>query len=159
MPQAIEVSETAVYSTLAMAKKHGIPNARLTLEIIESEIINNLDWFVESINVYRSLGVNVAIDDFGAGFSGLNLLAIFQPDSIKIDMSLLRDIDSIGPKQAIVRGIIRTCMDLGIDILAEGIETEEEYSWCRHEGIEIYQGYFFTKPEFEVLPSAFFPGW
>jgi EAL domain-containing protein (putative c-di-GMP-specific phosphodiesterase class I) len=63
------------------------------------------------------------INNCGAGFSGLNLLAIFQPDSIKIDMSLLRDIDSIGPKQAIVRRIIRTCRDLGIDILAEGIES------------------------------------
>lgn len=157
LPQAFEVSDTAVHSTLAMAKQHGIPNSRITLEIVETEIINNLDWFVNSINVFRSLGVNISIDDFGAGYSGLNLLASFQPDSIKIDMSLIRDIDSIGPKQAIVRGIIRTCMDLGIDILAEGVETEDEYRWCRDEGIELYQGYFFAKPEFEALPSAYFP--
>jgi EAL domain-containing protein (putative c-di-GMP-specific phosphodiesterase class I) len=50
-------------------------------------------------------------------------------------------------------------MDLGIDILAEGVETEDEYNWCREEGIEIYQGYFFAKPEFEVLPDAYFPDW
>tara|TARA_R110001599_G_scaffold162973_2_gene352386 strand:+ start:897 stop:1610 length:714 start_codon:yes stop_codon:yes gene_type:complete len=159
LPQALELSETAVHSTLAMANRHGIPNSRLTLEIIETEIINNLDWFIKSINVFRSLGVSISIDDFGSGYSGLNLLASFQPDSIKIDMSLIRDIDSVGAKQAIVRGIIRTCMDLGIDILAEGVETEDEYNWCREEGIEIYQGYFFAKPEFEVLPDAYFPDW
>ena len=159
LPLALEVSETAVHSTLAMAEKHGISNSRISLEIIESEIINNLDWFVKSINVFRSLGVHISIDDFGAGYSGLNLLASFQPDSIKIDMTLMRDIDSIGPKQAIVRGIIRTCLDLGIDIIAEGIETEDEYSWCRDEGIEMYQGFFFAKPEFEMLPDAYFPDW
>jgi EAL domain-containing protein (putative c-di-GMP-specific phosphodiesterase class I) len=159
LPQALDVSDSAVYSTLAMAEKQGIPNSRITLEIVESEIINNLDCFIKSINVFRSLGVNISIDDFGAGYSGLNLLASFQPDSIKIDMSLIRGIDSIGPKQAIVRGIIRTCMDLGIDILAEGVETEAEYSWCRDEGIVIYQGFYFAKPEFEMLPSAIFPGW
>ena len=157
LPMALEVSETAVHSTLAMAEKHGIPASRIALEIVESEIINNVDWFVQSINDFRSLGVHISIDDFGAGYSGLNLLASFQPDSIKIDMSLMRDIDSIGPKQAIVRGIVRTCLDLGIDIIAEGIETDNEYSWCKDEGIELYQGYFFAKPEFEMLPNAYFP--
>lgn len=159
LPLALEVSETAVHSTLAMAEKHGIPTSRIALEIVESEIINNVDWFVQSINDFRSLGVHISIDDFGAGYSGLNLLASFQPDSIKIDMSLMRDIDSIGPKQAIVRGIVRTCLDLGIDIIAEGIETDDEYSWCKDEGIELYQGYYFAKPEFEMLPNAYFPNY
>jgi len=159
MPMSLEVSEKAVYSSLDVAKKYGIPNAKIILEIIESEIIQNFEWFVNAINAFRKLGVHVSIDDFGAGYSGLNLLANFQPDSIKIDMSLLRGIESIGPKQAIVRGIICTCSDLGIDIIAEGIETEQEYAWCRDEGIEIFQGFYFAKPGFEMLPDVKYPSW
>lgn len=159
LPMALEVSETAVYSTLELAKKYDIANSRITLEIIESEVIKNIDWFIASVNDFRQLGVHIAIDDFGAGYSGLNLLANFQPDSIKIDMSLLRDIESKGPKQAIVRGIICTCLDLGIDIIAEGIETEKEYLWCRNEGIELYQGFYFAKPSFETLPDVTYPDW
>lgn len=157
LPLSLEVSKTAISSTLDMADQLGIPRNRITIEITESEIINNVAWFIESINIYRNSGVNFAIDDFGSGYSGLNLLAEFQPDSIKIDMSLVRNIHTHGPRQAIVRGIIRTCQDLGIDVIAEGVENNEEYEWCHEEGIDLFQGYFFCKPSFEQLPLAFFP--
>lgn len=157
LPKSLEISSTAITSTMAMAEISGLPIDRITLEITESEIIDNVVWFNDAINTHRGSGLNISIDDFGAGYAGLNLLADFQPDSIKIDMSLLRNIDSRGPRQAIVRGIIRTCLDLGIDIIAEGIETENEYLWCYDEGIELFQGYFFAKPGFEHLPHAFFP--
>jgi len=116
-----------------------------------------VDGFIETINQYRSSGVSIAIDDFGSGYSGLNLLADFQPDSIKIDMTLVRNIHARGPRQAIVRGIVRTCRDLGIDIVTEGVETEGEFLWCADEGIELFQGFFFAKPGFEHLPVAFYP--
>ena len=157
LPRSLEVSKSAISSTLEMAEHSGIPIHQITIEITESEIINNVGWFIEAINIHRSSGLNVAIDDFGAGYSGLNLLAEFQPDSIKIDMSLVRDIHKHGPRQAIVRGIICTCQDLGIDIIAEGVENNEEYQWCHEEGINLFQGYFFAKPCFEQLPLAFFP--
>lgn len=157
LPGSLTTSGTAISSTLAMAVQAGVPINLITLEITESEIIDNVEGFIQTINVHRSSGVSIAIDDFGAGYSGLNLLADFQPDSIKIDMSLVRSIDSRGPRQAIVRGIVRTCLDLGIDIVAEGIETENEYRWCYEEGIELFQGYFFAKPGFEQLPLAFYP--
>jgi len=155
--KALLASQTAISSTLAMADSVGISRESITIEVTESEIIDDIDEFAESINQYRSAGIGIAIDDFGAGYSGLNLLADFQPDSIKIDMSLIRCIDSRGPRQAIVRGIIRTCRDLGIDIIAEGVETKKEYLWCYEEGIELFQGYFFAKPAFERLPVAFYP--
>ena len=157
LPCSLEISKSAISSTLEMADLSGISIHQITIEITESEIINNVGWFIEAINIHRSVGVSVAIDDFGAGYSGLNLLAEFQPDSIKIDMSLVRDIHTHGPRQAIVRGIIRTCQDLGIDIIAEGVENNEEYQWCNEEGIDLFQGYFFGKPGFEQLPLAFFP--
>ncbi len=157
LPRCIEVSKTAISSTIEIAEKIGFPTEHIILEVTESEIINDAERFSHAVNHYRNFGINFAIDDFGAGFSGLNLLAEFQPDSIKIDMYLVRNIDSDGPRQAIVRGIIRTCQDLGIDIIAEGIETDDEYQWLFDEGIELFQGYFFAKPGFEHLPSPFFP--
>jgi len=157
LPRSLEVSKTAISSTMEIAKEMEFPVNQITFEVTESEIINDITWFSEAVNSYRGYGVSFAIDDFGAGYSGLNLLAEFQPDSIKIDMSLLRHIDSHGPRQAIVRGIIRTCQDLGIEIIAEGIETDKEFHWCYEEGVEIFQGYFFARPGFEHLPLASFP--
>jgi len=159
LPRSIEVSKTTISSIIEIAEQSGFPIDRIVLEVTESEIINDIKWFSKAVNRYRNFGINFAIDDFGAGYSGLNLLAEFQPDSIKIDMSLVRNIDSHGPRQAIVRGIIRTCQDLGIDIIAEGIETDSEYQWFCEEGIEIFQGYLFAKPGFEYLPLAFFPNY
>ncbi|MEM9483138.1 MAG: EAL domain-containing protein [Cyanobacteria bacterium P01_F01_bin.116] len=159
LPRSMEVSKTAISSIIDVAEQLDFPVDNIVLEVTESEIINDITCFSKAVNRYRNFGINFAIDDFGAGYSGLNLLAEFQPDSIKIDMSLVRNINSHGPRQAIVRGIIRTCQDLGIDIIAEGIETDDEYQWFCEEGIELFQGYFFAKPGFEHLPLAFFPNY
>ena len=72
-------------------------------------------------------------------------------------MKLCRDIENNGPRQAIIRGIVRTCLDLGIDILAEGVESLGEFMWFREEGIDLFQGYLFAKPGFNQLPLAIFP--
>ena len=159
LPRSLEVSNTAISSTIEVAEHLEFPIHSLILEVTESEIIQDIKSFAQVVNSYRSYGINFAIDDFGSGYSGLNLIAEFQPDQIKIDMSLLRNINSHGPRQAIVRGIIRTCEDLGISIVAEGIENNSEYEWCYDEGIELFQGYFFARPGFEHLPTAFFPNY
>jgi EAL domain-containing protein (putative c-di-GMP-specific phosphodiesterase class I) len=99
----------------------------------------------------------VAIDDFGAGYSGLNLLADFQPDQIKLDMKLVHGIECCGPRQAIVRAIDQACRDLGIDIIAEGVETVEEYTWLANQDIGLFQGYLFAKPAFESFPPVHYP--
>jgi len=106
---------------------------------------------------YRGLGLLMAIDDFGAGYSGLNLLADFQPDQIKLDMKLIRGIEWHGPRQAIVRAINQICLDLGIDVIAEGVETELEYAWLASQGIHLFQGYLFAKPGFESFPKVYYP--
>ena len=82
--------------------------------------------------------------------SALNLLADFQPDLIKIDMGLVRDIDKRKPRQAIVRGVTRICEELGIRIIAEGIETLDEYQFLQDLGINLMQGFLFSKPLFEA---------
>lgn len=103
------------------------------------------------------MGLKVAIDDFGAGYSGLNMLAGFQPDQVKIDMNLVRGIERHGPRQAIVRAVAQVCGDLGIDVIAEGVETLAEYAWFAEHVIRLFQGYLFAKPGFESLPRAHFP--
>jgi EAL domain-containing protein (putative c-di-GMP-specific phosphodiesterase class I) len=109
------------------------------------------------VNEIRARGVKVAIDDFGAGHSGLNLLANFQPDMVKLDMELVRDISRSGPRQAIVRAIIQVCFDLGIDFIAEGVECNDELRWFEDQGVTLFQGYLFARPAFEALPPVHFP--
>ena len=157
LPRSLSFSETAISSTVDAANKAGIPVSSIVIEITEKEIIDNVDWFRANISKHLRNGIKFSIDDFGAGYSGLNLLADFQPESIKVDMSLVRDIDSKGPRQAIVRGIVRTCRDLGIDVIAEGVESNAECKWFFDEGIELIQGYFLAKPGFEELPIPFMP--
>lgn len=157
MSGSLEASDCPITTTLMSAKDHHLRAEQIVLEFTETEIAADLVQFTENVNRYRSFGVKVAIDDFGAGYSGLNLLAEFQPDLIKLDMSLIRSIDSRGPRQAIVRGICCTCNDLGIEIIAEGVESVAEYGWCVDEGIELFQGYLFARPGFEHLPMAFYP--
>lgn len=147
----------ALSSAVEMAEQAGLPASHLVLELSEAEIVHDVQRFVERAGHCRALGVRFAIDDFGAGYSGLNLLADFQPDSIKLDMALVRGIESRGPRQAIVRGVMRTCEDLGIDVVAEGVETLDEYHWLQAEGIALYQGYLFARPGFETLPEVHWP--
>jgi EAL domain-containing protein (putative c-di-GMP-specific phosphodiesterase class I) len=94
----------------------------------------------------------MAIDDFGAGHAGLGLLVEFQPDLIKIDMKIIRGIDTSRARQAVVAGIVRIARTLDITVLAEGIETEE-FLTLKAAGIRLFQGYWFARPAFEALPT------
>ncbi len=156
MPNNIETMRDSLEQTIHLAESLRIDAGRLIVEIVETEIIQDTRQFLVAANQLRAAGVRLSIDDFGAGFAGLNLLTRFQPDSVKIDMSIVRDVDASGPRQAIVHGIIRTCTDLGIDLVAEGIESEAEFDWCRAEGIAFGQGFYIARPAFENLPAPLF---
>lgn len=150
-------SERRIRSTVEAAHLGGLPLDCIVLEVAEGQIIKDRSEFARMIDLYRGMGFKMAIDDFGAGYSGLNLLADFQPDQIKVDKALISKIQSCGPRQVIVRAIVQVCRDLGIDLVAEGIETEEEYSWLASEGVTVFQGYFFGRPTFEALIEAHCP--
>ena len=158
LPQSLLVSEDSIVSTLNAARLSRLPVGRIVLEVTEGEIIADHARFATLLNEYRANGLKVAIDDFGAGYSGLNLLANFQPDQVKIDMELVRGIEKHGPRQAIVRAVTQACEDLGIDVIAEGVETVPEYLWLAEQGIRLFQGYLFAKPGFEMLPAIHYPG-
>ena len=158
LPQGFRADRDCLASTLDMAIEHGFAPEKLVLEVTEGEVLGNQDRFTELIGIYRGLGMRMAVDDFGSGYSGLNVLADFQPDQIKLDKYLVRGIHSRGPRQAIVRAILQVCRDLGIQMIAEGIESQDEFHWLCDEGVEFFQGYLFAHPAFEKLPIATFPG-
>lgn len=143
--------------TMAVALKLGFTAEQVTLEVSEKDEIRDLDEFLGLIRPARSVGTGFALDDFGAGYSGLNLLAGFQPNFIKLDILLVKEIWKSGPRQAIVRGVMRTCMDLGIEVIAEGIEEREEFEWLWDVGCRLYQGYLFARPGFEAFPEPDYP--
>lgn len=156
IPSALERSADVLLETLSAAEAAGMRADQLLLEITEGEIIVDLEGFAQTIDELRRSGLRFAIDDFGAGYAGLNLLADFQPDVVKLDMQLVRNIPSLGPRQAIVRGIARTCLDLGIDIIAEGVETEDEFFWFLDEGITLFQGYLIARPSLGIVSERFY---
>jgi EAL domain-containing protein (putative c-di-GMP-specific phosphodiesterase class I) len=157
LPRSLDSEPDAIDSTIEAARCARIPATNIIIEVTEGEMIHDAAGFAERMNTYRAQGIRFAIDDFGAGFSGLNLLAEFQPDEVKLDMHLVRDIESKGPRQAIVRAVIQACDDLGIDVIAEGIESEAEYRWFKRAGVRLFQGYLFCRPAFEALPAPIFP--
>jgi len=127
------------------------------VEITEQEAIERPRAFRDAIERLRRAGIGVAIDDFGAGYAGLSLLAEFQPDKLKIDRQLIQNIHQDGPRQAIVCGIARTCSAMGITPVAEGVERIEEWCWLQAAGIERFQGYLFAKPALNAVPEVQWP--
>jgi diguanylate cyclase (GGDEF)-like protein len=157
IPGAMYEPANCVRATLAAARRAGFPPDRLIMEVTESEEVADPEHLAEIFRVYRASGFHPAIDDFGAGYAGLNQLARFQPDLLKIDRDLLVDIDASRPKRSIVRGVLEVCRDLGITPLAEGVETMAEYAVLRDMGLRLFQGYLFARPEFEALPVPVWP--
>lgn len=157
LPQTRAVVPKTLDNTLETAARCGIGASRIVLEIKhEASVIDALE-LAEWLRTYRLTGMRISIDDFGSGHAGLALLEHYQPDMISVSMSLVRGVDSHGPRQAIMRGLIQTCGDLGIDVVAKGVETPEEYFWLREEGVELFQGFLFAKSSFEAFPRALFP--
>lgn len=144
-------------STIEAANRYSFPLDRIIVEATEVEAIGHPADFAQVLNEYRRAGIRLAIDDFGAGYAGLSLLSEFQPDFVKLDMGLVRGIQSHGPRQAIVRAIAQVCVDLGIDFIVEGVETVDEFWWFTDLGVHLYQGYLFAKPMFEAMPHFDIP--
>jgi EAL domain-containing protein (putative c-di-GMP-specific phosphodiesterase class I) len=155
LPNAVYEPSACIRLTLATAKRTGFPLSKLIFEFTENEQVQP-DHISEIVTSYKAMGFKTAIDDFGAGFSGLTLLARFQPDIVKIDMELVRGIDHDPVRRAIVRSVVSACTEIGVAVLAEGIETEGEHLQLEELGVRLQQGYLFAKPAFESLAD---PAW
>jgi EAL domain-containing protein (putative c-di-GMP-specific phosphodiesterase class I) len=157
LPNAVYSPAACIQLTLRTAKQTGLPLDRLMFEFTESERMDDPEHVRNIVDSYRAMGFTTAIDDFGAGHAGLSLLARFQPDVIKLDMDLLRGIDSSTPRRLIVEAVVGLCARFGIRLVAEGIETRAELDAVRSLGIELVQGYLLAKPAFERLPPIVLP--
>lgn len=153
-PNAVYRAEACIRATVEASRQFDFPLDRLMFEVMEGERVEEPDHLKSIFAEYERQGFTTAIDDFGSGYSGLNLLATFQPQVIKLDMVLTRNIDDDPVREAIVSGIIHAARRLGIQIIAEGVETEAERDALLGLGIELMQGYLFARPEVGRLPLA-----
>lgn len=153
MPNAVYEPKACIRATLAAAERVRFDTTRLMFEFTENEDIVDVKHVEHIISEYRKMGFTTALDDFGAGYAGLALLAKFQTDLIKLDMELVRGIDESPAKQAIVRGMVGIANELGITLLAEGVETEVEMLSLSAAGISLFQGYYFAKPKVETFDT------
>ncbi|MEO9130718.1 MAG: EAL domain-containing protein [Sphingomonas sp.] len=158
LPNAVYSPTACIQLTLKTAKQTGLPTSRLIFEFTENERMGDTGHVANIVETYRRMGFATAIDDFGAGYAGLGLLATFQPDIIKIDMELIRGIDSSLPRRLIVDGVMRMAAGLGILIIAEGVETVGELDALRALGVRYIQGFLLARPALRALPVALIPG-
>ncbi|TDH58839.1 EAL domain-containing protein [Dankookia rubra] len=157
LPNAILDPVTCMRSTLAAAKRLGFPTGLLIFEVSEREKVTDPRHLQSIIQTYRAMGFTLAIDDFGAGNAGLALLADLRVDLVKLDMGLVRGCDTDRRRRVILASTVQACRELGIAVIAEGIETRDEYVALRGIGIGLFQGYLFARPGFRTLPAATLP--
>jgi len=158
LPNAVYSPVACIQLTLKTAKAVGFPTDRLIFEFTENEKMLDPAHVASIIQSYRQMGFGTALDDFGAGHAGLSLLARLQTDIIKLDMELIRDVDASLPRRMIVEGVVRMCAVLGIDVIAEGVETASELETLKAIGIRYFQGFLLARPEYERLPGFVIPG-
>jgi EAL domain-containing protein (putative c-di-GMP-specific phosphodiesterase class I) len=120
---------------------------QVVLEITERAALDRIHELQQRVTRLRALGYRIAIDDLGAGYAGLTSFAQLEPEVVKVDMSLVRGIDSSAVKQKLVRSIIALCTELGIHLIAEGIETPAERDTLVTLGGDLCQGYLFARPD------------
>ncbi len=154
MPNAVYEPNACIRASLAAARRVGFDPTRLMFEFTENERMPDVAHVRHIIQAYQARGFTTAIDDFGAGYAGLGLLADLHPDMLKLDMALIRGIDVSAARRTIVASVLRMADELGIRCIAEGIETAAELQTLREIGVRLCQGYLLARPAIETLPTV-----
>ena len=157
MPGAVYSPAACIQVTLRTARELRFPLDKLIFEITEGEQVHDPGHLANIASEYRRHGFKVALDDFGAGYSNLNLLADLPTDVLKLDMALTRNIDRRPDSCRIVRAMVELCRGMRTQVVAEGVETEAEYRTLLGCGITLMQGYLLSRPAFEELPRFTLP--
>ena len=149
----INFNPTSVYdpayclrSTMKAVEESGIPSERIVFEVTESEEVREGTHLKNILDFYRRGGLRVALDALGSGYASLNLLADLRPDFIKLDSGIVRDVDSDPYRAAIAGKLIELAHELEVTVVAEGVETEEQWRWLADNGADYAQGYLFARP-------------
>ncbi|MGE3674202.1 MAG: EAL domain-containing protein, partial [Polyangiaceae bacterium] len=119
---------------------------RVVLEITERSSLDEVKDVKRRVAVLREMGFRIAVDDLGAGYAGLTSFALLEPDIVKLDMTLIRDVHQAPTKQKLIRSIAQLCADMGMLVVGEGVETREERDTLIELGCDLLQGYFIAKP-------------
>ncbi|MFE8696679.1 EAL domain-containing protein [Cytobacillus sp. FJAT-53684] len=130
-----------------LLKNKSISPHQITLEITERDSIDGMDNFLYNIKVLRTLGFRIAVDDTGAGYASLHSISEIMPDIIKIDRSVIQDIDKNSVKESMLQGLLLIAREAGSLVVAEGIENKEEASVLSRNRVDLAQGYFYARPK------------
>jgi diguanylate cyclase (GGDEF)-like protein/PAS domain S-box-containing protein len=145
----------------AIIEQTGADPHRLKIELTESTLVSNVDDVIAKMDKLKAIGIGFSLDDFGTGYSSLSYLKRLPLDQLKIDRSFVKDVLVDPNDAAIAQMIIALSNSLGLSVIAEGVETEEQYAFLARHGKLNYQGYFFGRPlppeDFERLARAFSP--
>ncbi|MFP4695285.1 EAL domain-containing protein [Thiohalospira sp.] len=145
-PASIYDPEYCLRTTMAALEETDLRPEQLVFEIIESDRIDDVGKLRRIVDTYRAHGCGVALDDIGSGYSSLNILHQLRPDFIKLDMELVRDVDSTPYKAAIARKVLELATEVGVPTIAEGVETAAELEWVRANGASLIQGFYLSRP-------------
>ncbi len=152
MKMAVNISPVQFYQddfvqvVLEALQESGLEPQYLELEITEGIAMYQLDQVVDKLNTLRELGVHISIDDFGTGFSSLNYLKKFPIDKLKIAQQFVRDVTDDPDDAAIVQAIMAMAQSLNLNVIAEGVETEDQLSFLLEVKCREIQGYIYSKP-------------
>jgi len=144
-----------VKSTQQLIKKSGVSPETIELEILESVLVENNENSQQTLYALKKLGVSVAIDDFGTGYSSMAYLKDFEVNTLKIDRSFIAGFAQSSTSKVILKNMITLGNDLGLKVIAEGIETPEQEKTLKQFNCDVGQGYLLTKPLPEKEIEAF----
>ncbi|MGZ4135690.1 MAG: EAL domain-containing protein [Tumebacillaceae bacterium] len=147
IPTAIYSPEHCLQTTLAAARMSGVDPRRFVFEVVETEDVDNLAHLENILLYYRRHGFRYALDDVGQGFSTIDKVERLKPDVVKLDMHYVQGVADDFTKQETALALVRAAKLAGSRLLAEGIEREEDWRWLIDAGYELFQGYYFGKPE------------
>jgi EAL domain-containing protein (putative c-di-GMP-specific phosphodiesterase class I) len=139
----------------ATLRATGLPPDRLALEITESLLMHEVGAAIETLRELKALGVRLHLDDFGTGYSSLSYLKRFPLDALKLDRSFIAGLGADTQESAIVAAVVEMARALGLTVIAEGVETEEQLASLRALGCELAQGYYFAAPMPAPAAAAF----
>jgi EAL domain-containing protein (putative c-di-GMP-specific phosphodiesterase class I) len=156
----VNFSPTSIYdpvfclrSTVEAVNETGLSPKNVVFEVTETEEVGDPEHLRSIVSYYRNQGFRIALDDLGSGYSSLNLIHRLRPDFVKLDLHLIRDVDTDPYKAVIARKLLELARSLGVQTIVEGVETPGEMRWIWAEGADFVQGYLIARPSSPPVES------
>ena len=155
LPTAIYDPQFCLSSTVKWAKQLEFDPKNIIFEVVETESVKDKNHLKNILSYYREQGFEIALDDVGEGYSGLNMLINLKPNIIKVDREIIQNIDKDELKQSTYKALYTLAKENGIRVLAEGVETSFELEMIKSIGVDYIQGYYFGRPQAEPVRKIF----